>query len=193
VGIDIGGTFTDVVVLSRAGELLAKHKVHTTPANLEACFIHGLMRIAREENLEPVELGPILHATTVATNTVLEGKGARTALVVTEGFRDVLEIARQRRPALYDLSAEKAKPLVPRRLCFEVRERIGPDGEVITDLTELEMLRVAGVLRASHAESVVIALLFSYFNPAHEKRLKAYLERALPGTYTVTLDGCGLR
>ncbi len=185
VGIDIGGTFTDVVLLSAAGELLAKHKVDTTPANLEQCFITGLARAAQKERLEARELGPILHATTVATNTVLEGKGARTALVLTEGFRDILEIARQRRPSLYELSAEKPKPLVPRRLCFEVRERVAADGSVISELTEQELARVADVLRASRVESVVISLLFSYLNPAHEKKLKAYLERQLPGKHIV--------
>lgn len=185
VGIDIGGTFTDVVLLSSRGGLLAKHKVDTTPANLEACFMNGLHRAAEHQKLEPDAIGRILHATTVATNTVLEGKGARTALVVTEGFRDILEIARQRRPSLYDLKAEKAKPLVPRRLCFEVRERIGSEGEVVADLAEEEMSRVAEVVRESRAESVVIALLFSYLNPVHEKKLKGYLERALPGKYIV--------
>jgi len=185
VGIDIGGTFTDVVLLSAAGELLAKHKVDTTPSNLEACFITGLSRAAQKHGLEAHQLGPILHATTVATNTVLEGKGARTALVLTAGFRDVLEIARQRRPSLYDLTAEKAKPLVPRRLCFEVRERIAADGSVITELTHEEMARVAEVLRESRAESVVISLLFSYLNPAHEQKLKAYLERELPGKHII--------
>ena len=185
VGIDIGGTFTDVVLLSSKGRLLAKHKVDTTPANLEACFMNGLHRVAEHQKLKPEEIGRILHATTVATNTVLEGKGARTALVVTEGFRDILEIARQRRPSLYDLKAEKAKPLVPRRLCFEVRERIGADGDIVVDLAQEEMSRVAEVVRESRAESVVIALLFSYLNPVHEKRLKAYLEHALPGKFIV--------
>ena len=185
VGIDIGGTFTDVVLLSAAGKLLAKHKVDTTPSNLEACFINGLVRATQKEKLEAHQISPILHATTIATNTVLEGKGARTSLVLTAGFRDVLEIARQRRPSLYDLTAEKAKPLVPRRLCFEVIERIASDGSVITELTQDEMARVANVLRESRAESVVIALLFSYLNPAHEKKLKAYLERELPDKHII--------
>ena len=185
VGIDIGGTFTDVVLLSPSGVLLAKHKVDTTPANLETCFMNGLQRAAAQQKLLPAAIGRILHATTVATNTVLEGKGARTALVVTEGFRDILEIARQRRPSLYDLKAEKAKPLVPRRLCFEVRERIGASGETIVDLVDEEMSRLAEVVREGRVESVVIALLFSYLNPAHEKRLKAYLERALPGKFII--------
>jgi hypothetical protein len=146
---------------------------------------HQRARARRRRKLEAREISPILHATTVATNTVLEGKGARTSLVLTAGFRDVLEIARQRRPSLYDLTAEKAKPLVPRRLCFEVIERIASDGSVITELTQDEMARVAIVLRESRAESVVIALLFSYLNPAHEKKLKAYLERELPDKHII--------
>jgi len=185
VGIDIGGTFTDVVLLSASGEIMAKHKVDTTPANLERCFINGLDRAARTDGLEPHALSPILHATTVATNTVLEGKGARTALVLTEGFRDILEIARQRRPSLYDLGAEKPRPLVPRRLCFEARERIAADGTVVTGLTDAEMARIADQLRESRADSVVISFLFAYLNPVHEKKLKAYLERALPQKHIV--------
>src|SRR6478672_8562248 len=185
VGIDSGVTFTDVVLLSASGEIMAKHKVDTTPANLERCFINGLDRAARTDGLEPHALSPILHATTVATNTVLEGKGARTALVLTEGFRDILEIARQRRPSLYDLGAEKPRPLVPRRLCFEARERIAADGTVVTGLTGAEMARIADQLRESRADSVVISFLFAYLNPVHEKKLKAYLERALPQKHIV--------
>ena len=183
VGIDIGGTFTDVVLMSEKRGLVAKYKVDTTPARLEACFVRGLRRATDELPAEAV--ARILHASTVATNTVLEAKGARTALVVTGGFRDILEIARQRRPDLYDLKAEKAKPLIPRRLCFEVRERIGADGRVVTALTDDELARVCEEVRSAHVESVVIATLFSYLNPRHELRIKEHLERALPGVSVV--------
>ena len=183
VAIDIGGTFTDVILMSERRGLIAKHKVHTTPKNLEACFIHGLQRAT--QRLPADVVARILHASTIATNTVLEGKGARTALVVTEGFRDILEIARQRRPSLYDLKAEKAKPLIPRRLCFEVQERVGADGIVVTELTLDELERIAAKLRAARVESIVISLLFSYLNPAHEKRIKEHLERSLPGVFVV--------
>ncbi|MBV9750362.1 MAG: hydantoinase/oxoprolinase family protein [Acetobacteraceae bacterium] len=182
VGIDIGGTFTDVVLMNGEGTIVAKHKVDTTAA-LEQCFLHGLGRAAT--GLDRRAIGSILHATTVATNTVLEGKGARTALLVTEGFRDVLEIARQRRPSLYDLKAEKPRPLVPRRLVAGVAERIGGDGEVVTPLNEAEMARVADWVRTARAEAVVISFLFSYLNPAHETALKRHLEAALPDTAIV--------
>ena len=178
VGIDIGGTFTDIILMNGQGVVLAQHKVDTTPANLEACFMTGLRRA--DKDLKPENIGRILHATTVATNTVLEEKGARTALVVTRGFRDILEIARQRRPSLYDLKAEKARPLVPRRRCFEVAERIGADGQVVTPLTNKELDRLTASLKASTAESIVISLLFSYLNPEHEQRIKNHLTRALP-------------
>jgi N-methylhydantoinase A len=178
VGIDIGGTFTDVVLMGGRRGIVAKYKVDTTPDGLENCFINGLERAS--EGLEPNDIARLLHATTVATNTVLEGKGARTALLVTEGFRDVLEIARQRRPSLYDLLAEKAKPLVPRRLVFEVKERIGADGGVVVPLDDAELKRLPDVLRASRAESVVVALLFSYLNPAHELRIRDFLRAELP-------------
>jgi N-methylhydantoinase A len=179
IGIDIGGTFTDVVLMGGRSGIVAKYKVDTTPDGLENCFINGLERASGGRS--PHEIARLLHATTVATNTVLEGKGARTALLVTEGFRDVLEIARQRRPSLYDLLAEKAKPLVPRRLVFEVKERIGADGGIIIPLDEAELERLPDVIRTSRAESVVVALLFSYLNPSHELLIRDYLREKLPG------------
>lgn len=179
IGIDIGGTFTDVVVMGGRRGVVAKYKVDTTPDALENCFIQGLERA--NGGLTSHEIARLLHATTIATNTVLEGKGARTALLVTEGFRDVLEIARQRRPSLYDLLAEKAKPLVPRRLVFEVKERIGADGNVIVPLEEAELARLPDVIRSSRVESVVVALLFSYLNPVHEAHIRDYLRKQLPG------------
>jgi N-methylhydantoinase A len=179
IGIDIGGTFTDVVLMGGRRGIVAKYKVDTTPDGLENCFIHGLERASAGR--APHEIARLLHATTVATNTVLEGKGARTALLVTEGFRDVLEIARQRRPSLYDLLAEKAKPLVPRRLVFEVKERIGADGRIIVPLDDAELERFPNVIRTSRAESIVVALLFSYLNPVHELRIRDYLCEKLPG------------
>ena len=179
IGIDIGGTFTDVVLMGGRRGIVAKYKVDTTPDALENCFINGLERVS--DGRAPPEIGRLLHATTVATNTVLEGKGARTTLFVSEGFRDVLEIARQRRPSLYDLLAEKAKPLVPRRLVFEVKERIGADGGIVVPLDDTELERLPDIVRVSGAESVVVALLFSYLNPVHELRIRDYLREKLPG------------
>ena len=178
VGIDIGGTFTDVVLMDAQGTIVAKHKVDTTPAALETCFVNALARATQA--LRPEEVKRILHATTVATNAVLEGRGARCSLLVTEGFRDILEIARQRRPALYDLKAEKAKPLVPRRLCIEVRERLAADGSVVTELEPAELERLAQAVEASRTDSVVISLLFSYVNPVHEHRLRDFLAARFP-------------
>jgi N-methylhydantoinase A len=183
VGIDIGGTFTDIVLMGSRQGIIAKHKLDTTPAALEECFLRGLERAS--VGLVPGDIARLLHATTVATNTVLERKGARTALLVTEGFRDVLEIARQRRPSLYDLLAEKAKPLVPRRLVFELKERIGADGAVITELDEAELARLPDVIKAARPESVVVSFLFSYLNPAHEHRVRDYLREQLPGIYVI--------
>ena len=183
VGVDIGGTFTDVVLMGEQEGLIASYKVDTTPVNLEGCFVNGLLRAT--QGISPEEVGRILHATTVATNTVLESKGARTALVATRGFRDILEIARQRRPSLYNLQEVKARPLIPRRLCFEVNERLAWNGDVVTRLTKKELGRLADALDASGAESVVIALLFSYLNPAHEHQVKEHLVRALPGRHIV--------
>lgn len=178
VGIDIGGTFTDVVLMDAHGSIVAEHKVDTTPAALETCFVNALARATQAVSPDAVQR--ILHATTVATNAVLEGRGARTALIVTEGFRDILEIARQRRPSLYDLKAEKAKPLVPRRLCIEVRERVASDGSVVLPLEKAELERIAKAVEPTRADSVVIALLFSYLNPAHEHTLRDFLAKRFP-------------
>ena len=183
VGIDIGGTFTDVVLMGDRRGILAKYKVDTTPAALENCFIHGLERASGDR--APRDIARLLHATTVATNTVLEGTGTRTALLVTKGFRDVLEIARQRRPSLYNLLAEKAKPLVPRRLVFEINERIAADGSIVTPLEDSELIGLADVIKASRAESVVISLLFSYLNPVHERRMRGFLRKELPNHFIV--------
>ncbi len=183
VGIDIGGTFTDVILMGDQNGLISLFKVDTTPARLEDCFTAGLHRSVR--NLPQNAVEHILHATTVATNTVLESKGARSALVTTEGFRDILEIARQRRPRLYDLRSEKVKSLIPRRYCFEVRERIGWKGDVVTGLTDGELRRLADRLSGCEVESIVIALLFSFVNPAHELRVKEYLGRAFPGKHII--------
>jgi N-methylhydantoinase A len=116
----------------------------------------------------------------VATNTIIEGKSATTAFVTTEGFRDLLEIARQIRPVLYDLQFEKPKPLTPRHLCFGVRERLDARGQVIAPLDEASVQRVADMLRQAGVEAVAVCLLHAYINPRHEEAVGAILRSALP-------------
>ncbi|MDQ3973309.1 MAG: hydantoinase/oxoprolinase family protein, partial [Actinomycetota bacterium] len=181
-GVDVGGTFTDVVVT--AGGRPRAVKVPTTPDDQGEAVVDGL---AEGHPEGPVTL--VAHGTTTATNALLERDVARTVLVVTEGFADVLAIARQDRPALYDLQATRPEPLVPRDLVVAVAERSGPDGKAVIDLTGDEVDRVVTAVTDLRPESVAISLLFSYVGPEHEQRLAAALADALdvPVTRSSTL------
>jgi len=181
-GIDIGGTFTDLVSWEegRAGI----YKLPSTPASPDVAFFKGL----EEGGMSGA--ARVVHGSTVAVNALLERKGARTALVTTRGFSDMLSIGRQVRPRLYDLMVEKEPPLIPPELCLEAAERVGPRGEVIEPLRKEEARRIAGLLRERGAEAVAVCLLFSFEHPQHEELLgevldshglKAYLSsRILP-------------
>ncbi|HEU4492775.1 MAG TPA: hydantoinase/oxoprolinase N-terminal domain-containing protein, partial [Rubrobacteraceae bacterium] len=146
LGVDVGGTFTDLVALSE-GEVVTA-KVPSTPRDQSV----GVMNAVETSEVEAGAVSALAHGMTVATNALLERRGARTALVTTEGFRDVLEIARQNRPSLYDLSADRPPPLVPRELRFTVEERMGPEGEI----EPLEEAGLEGVI-SSIKEAVVEA------------------------------------
>lgn len=175
-GIDVGGTFTDVLLYhARSGELRLA-KVLSTP-HLQA---DGLLEGLGQFGVPFAELDAVVHGTTVATNAVLERKGSRTALVTTRGFRDVLELRRRDRPTTYGLTGQY-RPLVPRSLAFEVDERIDARGQVITPLGEEAVADVASALREAEVESVAVCLLNSYANAEHERRLADGLRRLLPG------------
>jgi N-methylhydantoinase A len=170
VGVDVGGTFTDLVALDRGRVVTAK--VPSTPEDQS----EGVMR-----SLEAVEAGDVAafaHGMTVATNALLERRGARTALVTTEGFRDLIELARQDRPALYDLAERRPEPLVPRDLRFTVRERMGPDGEV-EPLDEDSLRDAVERLRDADVEAVAVCLLFAFLHPEHERRVGEAVREAL--------------
>jgi len=181
LGIDIGGTFTDATLINeRTGELhLAK--VASTPADPAVGFLAVTQRILRAQQVAPADVTFVVHGATVATNAIIEGKVARTAFVTTAGFRDLLEIARQTRPALYDLQFEKPKPLVPRYRCFGVPERLDAQGQIITPLDEAAVAQVAITLAQEDVEAVAVCLLHAYTNPVHEQRVGAILAAALPG------------
>jgi N-methylhydantoinase A len=174
VGVDVGGTFTDLVALIE-GELRVA-KVPSTPADQSA----GVMAAVAAIRVDPALVGAVAHGTTVATNALLERRGARTALLTTEGFRDVIEIARQTRPSLYDLTQRPPEPLVPRELRFTVRERVDPAGESVP-LDEAGLAGVVEELRRADVESVAVCFLFSFLDPEHERRAGEALRRALPG------------
>jgi N-methylhydantoinase A len=173
VGIDTGGTFTDFVVAK--GSRITSFKAPSTPHNPARAILDGLARIIRETASHPSE---IVHGTTVATNALLERKGARAALITTEGFEDVIEIGRQARPEIYNLMVTRPAPIVPRELRFGVVERTGPDGSIITELDETGLKETINRIRKPEhkIESVAVCLLFSFANPAHEELIARALE-----------------
>jgi N-methylhydantoinase A len=176
IGIDIGGTFTDLVAVAADGTV-ATHKTLSTPHDYGEGIIAGLATLLARV---PGAVSAVLHATTVGSNTVLEGKGARTALITTRGFRDILEIRDLRMPVLYDMTWTKPRALVERRRRLEVTEKLRPDGSVVTPLDHASLEAAIAVLRAERIESVAICLLHSYANPAHEQAIAAAVKAALP-------------
>jgi len=164
IGVDTGGTFSDFMLMD--GDTLVIHKVLSTPENPARAVLQGLRHL--RPDLTGVD---VVHGSTVATNTLLERKGARTALITTQGFEDILEIGRQTRPHLYDPFVRKQPPLVPARLRFGVAERLAYNGDVLTPLTEQEIATVLERVRRSGAQSLAICLLHAYANPVHEELL----------------------
>jgi N-methylhydantoinase A len=182
IAADIGGTFTDIACLSPNG-MLSTYKTPSTPDDLARAIAEGICAIAARLGMDRGAFSEVLHASTVATNAILEGKGAVTALVTTEGFRDVLELRRIRVPRLYEPLYSKPAPLVPRRRRYEVSERLGPKGEVLKILDIPAMTALASMLALSKVEAVAVCFLHSYINPAHELEAAAILRRALPGRF----------
>lgn len=172
IGIDTGGTFTDFVVAR--GPQLTSFKLSSTPHNPAEAILAGVARILAETRLAPSE---IVHGTTVATNALLERKGARTALITTEGFEDVIEIGRQARPEIYNFMVTRAAPLVARDLRFGASERTGPAGEIIKPLDRNLLKQIVDYIRDNHVESIAVCLLFSFANPAHERVIAGELRR----------------
>ena len=181
LAIDIGGTFTDTVLMSGATRVLASTKTLTTHDNPADGAMQGAVRVMDETGRRLDEVAGFIHGTTLATNALIEKRGARVATITTEGFRDILEIAYERRYAQYDISLEKPDLLVPRERCFTVRERMSASGEVLIPLDEASVAPLLEALDESGAEAVAICLIHAYANPAHERRLRALLVRARPG------------
>ena len=178
VGIDIGGTFTDVIFLDDNHVLSAK--VPSTPANYAEGIESGLTALLAEHDIEPHLLSEIVHGTTVATNTILEHKGSRTGLITTVGFRDVLEIRRLRMPVLYDIKWRKPVPLVPRERRLEVLERIDHLGRIDTALDEPSAIETIDRLLAQDVQAIAICLLNAYANGVHEQRLRELIRDRAP-------------
>ncbi|WP_180899048.1 hydantoinase/oxoprolinase family protein [Martelella soudanensis] len=178
IGADIGGTFTDVVLVS-SDETIHCCKTPSTPDDYSRGIINGITQLLGELDASADRVEEIIHATTIATNTVLEGKGARTGLVTTKGFRDVVEIGRLRVPQLYDLNYRKPVPLALRRHRYEVSERMLADGSVLQPIDLEELKAIAVEIKAAKLEAVAISFLHSYANPAHEAAAFDCLQDAL--------------
>ena len=186
IGADVGGTFTDVVVIDERGNV-AHRKVPSTPPDFEQAVLAAVRAMLPELNAPGSAVAAVAHGTTVATNAVLEHRGARTGLITTAGFRDVLELRRIRAPRLYDLFFDKPAALVPRYLRKELNERISADGEtlVVPDTAELE--RIVQELASEQVESVAVCLLHSYAYPQHEELVGRVLREMVPDV-TVSLS-----
>lgn len=186
VGIDVGGTFTDLVAVNRDDARHVHLKVSTVPSDPAAGFMEAISQLRQRTGMSEGEIDSIFHGTTLATNAIIERKLSRTALVTTKGFADVIEIGRHWRPDLYDLDAYRAPPLVERKLRFEANERMGADGSVVQALSDADIETVLAQLDAAGVESVGVVFLHSYANPAHEEQFAARLREASGGRIYVS-------
>src|SRR4051812_26946519 len=179
VGVDIGGTFTDIVLLGSDGSVHVK-KIASSVGNYAQAIIDGLTQVFRETGLTGSAVEEIRHGTTVASNAILEHKGARVGLITTKGFRDVLEIRTLRMPKLYDLTWTKPAPLVERYLRKVVDERINYRGEVERGLDPADAERAVDALLAEKVDAIAVCLINSFTNPAHEQTIKQIIARKAP-------------
>src|ERR1700733_2807056 len=189
LAVDIGGTFTDIVL--DIGRNRRTRKVLTTPARPEQAVLDGMRLILADAGAHISDIDVFIHGTTLATNAIIERRGAKTALIATDGFRDVLDIGTESRYDQYDPSIDKPKPLAPRSLRFTVPERVDAHGTVRLPLDEASVRALAPKLRELKVESVAIAFLHSYANPEHERRTAAILGEEMPGiSVTVSSAVC---
>jgi N-methylhydantoinase A len=182
VGADIGGTFTDIVLVAPDGSY-GSRKVLSTTDDYSRGIVEALLHLAGELDVPVTDVDEIVHGTTIATNAILENKGAKTALITTRGFRDVLELRRLRTPQLYDRYYEPPKPVVERRLRLEVTERLDASGEVVVELDESSIHTALDHIECESVEAIAVSLLHSYRHPAHERRVGALVHKRFPGVF----------
>ncbi len=180
LGVDVGGTFTDLALYDTDTDRLEFAKTPSTPVNQALGVAAGIRELMERHRVSPDRIDFFIHGTTVATNTLLERKGAKTALIVTAGFRDVLQIGRQDRPDLYDWRIRRSDPLVPRHLRYEAQERVLHTGEVQTPLDEETLEDIISRVKAANVDAVAVCLLHSYANPEHEQAIGDAIRRELP-------------
>ena len=180
LGVDVGGTFTDLALYDTDTDRLEFAKTPSTPVNQALGVAAGIRELMERHGVSPDRIDFFIHGTTVATNTLLERKGAKTALIVTAGFRDVLQIGRQDRPDLYDWRIRRSDPLVPRHLRYEAQERVLHTGEVQSPLDEETLEDIISRVKAANVDAVAVCLLHSYANPEHEQAIGDAIRRELP-------------
>ena len=183
LGIDIGGTFTDIVLYSQDDGSVCSHKELTTPHEPTEGAIRGIKILLEREGISARRITRVVHATTLFANALIERRGAKTGLITTAGFRDTLELRREFKYDLYDLFIEIPQPLIPRELRLEVAERVRADGGEDAPLDEDDVVAAGRALAAQGVESVAVVFLHAYANPAHERRARDLLEQHFPGLY----------
>src|SRR5947207_11221172 len=179
IGVDVGGTFTDFFAFDDADDRIVLHKVASTPENPAQAVIAGLRELAARRGIDLGTITRLSHGTTVATNALIQRRGGTVALVVTEGFRDLIEIGRQIRPHVFSLQDDYPAPLVPRELRFEAAERITADSSTVKALTANALSTLVKQVGDAGPDACAVCLLFSFLNPAHE----AMIRNALAATY----------
>ena len=180
IGVDVGGTNTDICAIDEATGELMVYKLPSSLKDQSQAVVGGVRKIVEKYGLDYEDVDRFIHGTTVATNAILESRGARTALITTKGFRDLLEIGRQKRPDLYDLQMDKAPVLIPRDLRFELTERMNYKGEILEALSDEEILALIEKLKEKKAEAVAVLFLNAYLNPENESRVKALIDLPYP-------------
>ncbi|MCY9695425.1 hydantoinase/oxoprolinase family protein [Paenibacillus alginolyticus] len=183
VGVDVGGTFTDVTLVDTHSGNILNHKVPSTPDDPSRAIMSGVEQILEINGVPVADVRYLAHGTTVATNSLIERKGALTGLLVTDGFRDLLEIGRQTRPSLYDFFKEKPEPVIPGHLRLEVDERIYADGSMRKELDKNRLREAIEKLKQEGVQAIAVCYLFSYLNPEHEKQTVEEIRRLFPEAY----------
>lgn len=183
IGVDVGGTFTDVCMFDQDTGEVNVYKLPSTPWDPSEAIGNGIREILELYQVSPAAVSNLVHGTTVATNATLERKGAKTAIITTKGFRDLIELARQTRASLYDTQVEKPVPIIYRKMRREVDERIMADGTVFKALDTAEVERLVDELKAEGTEAYAVCLLHSYIDPTHEQKIKQIIQERHPGAY----------
>jgi len=183
VGVDVGGTFTDFYAFDEDQQVVRIHKRPSTPEDPALAILTGLDDLARDQGVAPGDVSRFAHGTTVATNALIQRRGAPVVLITTEGFRDLLEIGRQIRPKMYDLKMDEPPPLVPRKHRIEIKERIAADGSIVEALTDDAIHKAVEAVKSTGAEACAVGLLFAFLNPEHERRIGEILKAELPDMF----------